>query len=132
MFLKFLYLYHDSLLTGYQVVTRIYLTLKEKLYANNLFDSIGKYLQHCNICHRRSPKEPGHKSYHTRIPYNFRPMSKISAYTKSMPLSNQSFKLHLFATCEVSNYVIVITIQKANVFSYSTEYFINLVLLKLS
>ena len=27
--------YHDSLLAGHQCVTRMYLTLKEKFYANN-------------------------------------------------------------------------------------------------
>ena len=38
-----LYQYHDSLLAGHQGVTRMYLTLKEKFYANNLFNFIRKY-----------------------------------------------------------------------------------------
>ena len=38
-----LYQYHDSLLAGHQGITRMYLTLKEKFYANNLFKSIRKY-----------------------------------------------------------------------------------------
>ena len=37
-----LYQYHASLLAGHQGVTRMYLTLKEKFYANNLFNSIRK------------------------------------------------------------------------------------------
>ena len=75
-----LYQYHDSLLAGHQGVTRMYLTLKEKFYANNLFNSIRKHVQSCDTCHKRSAKEPGYKAYHTRIPYDFRPMSRISAY----------------------------------------------------
>ena len=109
-----LYQYHDSLLAGHQGVTRMYLTLKEKFYANNLFNSIRKYVQSCHTCHTRSAKEPGHKAYHTRIPYDFRPMSRISADIKWMPLSNQGFNYILFATCEISNYVVGIPIQKAN------------------
>ena len=60
----------------------MYLTLKEKLYANNLFNSIRKYVQSCHTCHTRSAKELGYKAYHTRIPYDFRPMSRISADIK--------------------------------------------------
>ena len=74
-----LYQYHDSLLVGHRGATRMYLTLKEKLYANNLFNSIRKYVQSCHTCHTRSAKEPGYKAYCTRILYDFRPMSRISA-----------------------------------------------------
>ena len=41
-------------------------------------------------------------------------MSRISADIKWMPLSNQGFSYILFVTCEISNYVIDIPIQKAN------------------
>ena len=110
-----LYQYHDSLLAGHQGVTRMYLTIKEKFYANNLFNPIRKYVQSCHTCHTRSAKEPGYKAYHTRIPYDFRPMSRVSADIKWMPLTNQVFNYILFATCEISNYVVGIPIQKANV-----------------
>ena len=109
-----LYKYHDSMLAGHQGVTRMYLTLKEKFYAKNLFNFIRKYVQSYHTCHTRSAEEPGYKSYHTRIPYHFRLMSKISADIKLMPLSNQGFNYILFTTCEISNYVIGIPIQKAN------------------
>ena len=129
-----LYQYHDSLLAGHQGVTTMYVTLKEKFYANNLFIPIRKYVQSCHTCHTRSAKEPGYKAYHTRIAYDFRNMkqetevpeplqvsivtphetSRISADRKWMPLSNQGFNYILFATCEISNYVIDIPIQKAD------------------
>ena len=41
-------------------------------------------------------------------------MSRISADIKWMLFSNQGFNYILFATCEISNYVIGIPIQKAN------------------
>ena len=109
-----LYQYHDSLLAGHQGVTRMYFTLKEEFYVNNLINYIRKYLQSCHTCHTRSVKEPGYKSYHTRISYDFRPMSRISTDIKWMPLGNQCFNYILFATCEISNYVIGKHIQKAN------------------
>ena len=109
-----LYQYHDSLFAGHQGITRMYLTLKEKFYAKKLFNSIRKYVHSCHTCHTRVTKEQGYKAYHTRIPCDFRPMSKISADIKWMPVSNQGFNYILFATCEISNYVIGIHIQKEN------------------
>ena len=77
-----LYQYHDSLLAGHQGVTRMYLTLKEKVYANNLFNSIRKYVQIVILVIQDLLREPGYKAYHSRIPYDFRPMSRISADIK--------------------------------------------------
>ena len=48
------------------------------------------------------------------FPMTLRPMSRISADIKWMPLSNQGFNYILFATCEILNYVVGIPIQKAN------------------
>ena len=45
-----LYQYFDSLLAGHQGVNRMYLTLKDKFYANNFFNSIRKYVQSCHTC----------------------------------------------------------------------------------
>ena len=109
-----LYQYHHSLLAGHEGVTRIYITLKEKLYTNNLFNSIRKYVQNCHTCHTRYAKEPGYKAYHTRIPYDFRAMSRMSADMKWMPSSNQGCNFIMFTTCEITSYMIGISIQKAN------------------
>ena len=106
-----LYQYHDSLLAGHHSLTRMYLTLKEKFCANDLFNSIRKHVQYYHTCHTRPAKEPGYKAYHHRIPYDFRLVSKISADIKWMPLSNPGFNYILFATCEITNYVIDIPIH---------------------
>ena len=42
-------------------------------------------------------------------------MSRILADIKWMPLSNQGFNYILFATCKISNCMIDIHIQRANV-----------------
>ena len=47
-----LYQYHDSLLAGHQCVNRMYLTLKEKFYANTLFNFIIKHVQSWHTCHK--------------------------------------------------------------------------------
>ena len=96
----------------------MYLT---KFYASNLFNFIRKYLQSCHTCHTRSSKEPAYKAHYTRIPYDFRPMSRISADRKWIPLSNQDFNYILFAICEISNYVIGIPIKKANVVTIAED-----------
>ena len=93
--------------------TIMYLTLKRNATLTTCSiqsESIYKVVIHVT----GSAKESGNKSYHTRIPFGFRSMPKISAEKKWLPLSNQGFSHILFATCEVSNYVIGIPIQKVN------------------
>ena len=106
-----LYQYHYSLLAGHQGVTSMYLTSKVKFYGKILFNSIRKYAQSCHTCNTGSAKEPDFKSYHTRITYDFRPMSRISPDIKLIPLSNHGFNTFCFATYEISNYVIGIPMQ---------------------
>ena len=80
----------------------------------NLFNSIRKHVQSCHTCQTRSGKDPGYKSYHTIIPYDFILISRISADIKWMLLSNHIFNYILFYTCEISNYVIGIHIENTN------------------
>ena len=54
-------------------------------------------------------------------------MSRILADIKWMPLSNQGFNYILFATCEISNYVIGIPIQKANAVTIAEALLIRIV-----
>ena len=51
-------------------------------------------------------KEP--KAYHVRVPFDFKPMTRISCDIKHMPVSSKGYKFVLFVTCEVSNYAIAI------------------------
>ena len=52
--------------------------------------------------------EKGPKAYHVRVPFDFRPMTRLSCDIKHMPVSSKGYKYILFVTCEVSNYTIAI------------------------
>ena len=103
-----LYHYHDTLLAAHQGVTRMYLTIREKFFVPRLFDNIRRYVQSCDICQKTRNMEKGPKAYHVRVPFDFRPMTRLSCDIKHMPVSSKGYKYILFVTCEVSNYTIVI------------------------
>jgi len=111
---QILYQYHDTLLAGHQGVTRMYLTLKSKYYIYKLFESCRNYVQCCVDCQTRMAKDKEAAAQYARIPYDFRPMSRISADVKYMPPSSQGYKFILVITCEVSNYIIGVPLVRAN------------------
>ena len=107
-----LYYYHDSLLAGHQGVTRMYLTLREKFFVPNLFDCIQTYVQSCEICQVTQNRNKERKAYHIRVPFDFKPMTRLSYDIKHMPVSSKGYKYILFVTCEVSNYTVTIPLIK--------------------
>ena len=50
-------------------------------------------------------------AHYPRIPLSFRPMPEISAAVKHMPPSRLGYSYIFLCSCEVSNYVIGISIQ---------------------
>ena len=58
------------------------------------------------ICQKTCNMEKGPKAYHVRVPFDFRPMIRLSCDIKHMPVSSKGYKYILFVTCEVSNYTI--------------------------
>ena len=103
-----LYHYQDTLLAAHQGVTRMYLTIREKFFVPRLFDNIQRYVQSCDICQKTCNMEKGPEAYHVRVPFDFRPMTRLSCDIKHMPVSSKGYKYILFVTCEVSNYTIAI------------------------
>ena len=101
-----LYYYHDSLLAGHQGVTRMYLTLRQKYFIPYLFDAIRNYVLSCEKCQKTRLKNKGKSSHHERIPFDFRPMTTLSCDIKYMPTSSNQYKYILFATCDVTGYVV--------------------------
>ena len=108
------YHYHDTILAGHQGITRTYLTLKERFFSPNMFECLRNYVASCHTCQSRKDKEKDKMTHHLRIPYDFRPMSRLSCDIKYMPPSTEGYKFILFVTCEVSNYVIGIPLKQAN------------------
>ena len=84
-----------------------------------LFDNIQRYVQSCDICQKTCNIEKGAKAYHVRVPFDFRPMTRLSCDSKHMPVSSKGYKYILFVTCEVSNYTIVIPLFRKNSLSMS-------------
>ena len=110
-----LYYYHDTLLAGHQGVTRMYLTLRERYFVPNLFECIRNYILSCQQCQltRLEGKHP--KAHHIRIPYDFRPMTRLSMDVKDMPItSSQGHKHILIMACEISNYVLAAPLYSNN------------------
>ena len=107
-----LYYYHDSLLAGHQGVNRTYKTITQKFYVPFLFDSIRNYILSCDTCQRTRLQEQSPKAHHVRIPFDFKPMTSLSCDIKYMPTSNNQYKYILFATCDVSGYVVAMPLVK--------------------
>ena len=61
--------------------------------------------------------EKGSKAYHVRVPFDFRPMTRLSCDIKHMPVLSKGYKYILFVTCEVSNYTIAIPLFREDSFS---------------
>jgi hypothetical protein len=106
------YHYHDMMLAAHQGVIRMYLTLRAKFFTPHLFDNIRKYIQCCYQCQSRKDKANDPLAFHVRIPYDFRPMKRISCDIKYMPISAEGDKYILFACCEFSNYVVGIPMKE--------------------
>ena len=107
-----LYQYHDNIMAGHQGIQRTVLTLEERYYFPSMFDYVRKYLLCCQECQSRREKDADKAAYFPRIPLSFRPMSRISADIKYMPPSHLGFNYILLCTCEISNYVIGIPLEK--------------------
>ena len=101
-----MYHYHDGASASHQGVTRTYMTLREKFFAPYLFDNIRRYIQCCHHCQSRTDKEKDPDAEHVRVPYDFRPMSRVSIDIKHMPVSSEGYQYILFICCEFSNYVV--------------------------
>jgi len=91
---------------------RTYLTLRERFYVPLLFDNIRRYIQCCHLCQSRGSKPEGPDAEHIRIPYDFRPMSRLSIDVKYMPPSTEGYNYILLVCCEFSNYVIGIPLKQ--------------------
>ena len=69
----------------------MYLTLKEEFWSYPFLQVNQKVCKELYTCYSRPAKEPGCKFYNPIIPYDFRPMCRIAADLKWIPLLNQGF-----------------------------------------
>ena len=103
--------YHNNLLSSHQGILRTYLTIREKYFVPYLLDNLTKYVACCRICQARAAEPNTHQAHHLRIPYNFRPMARVSIDLKDMHPSECQHRHILLICCEFSNYVIGIPLK---------------------
>ena len=105
-----LYMYHDTLMAGHQGVTRTALTIKQRFQIPYLIEYLRRYIKGCITCQTRSKKLPGMKANYARVPDKYRPMAYISIDCKQMPPSNLGYNHILICTCEVTNFVVAVSL----------------------
>ena len=104
--LTLMYQYHDEILSAHQGATRTYLTLREKFWAPHLYQNIHSYIRCCYTCQTVMDKPEQHPASFMRLPYNYRPMSRLSMDIKDMPFPSEGFRYILVIACEFTNYVV--------------------------
>ena len=104
--LTLLYKYHDEIMSAHQGATRTYLTLREKYWSPHLYQNVHAYIRCCYTCQTVMEKSDQTSASYMRIPYNYRPMSRLSMDIKEMPNASEGFKYILVVACEFTNYVV--------------------------
>ena len=80
---KIITLYHSSLFTGYQGVIKMYLTINDKFFIQNLIYYLQSYMKGCHICQLACNEKPP-RQLQTRINPNYTPLSRLSIDLKVM------------------------------------------------
>ena len=94
---KIITLYHSSLFTGHQGVTKTYLTIGDKFFIPGLMQYLCSFIKGCHICQLARKDKPLTRWLQTRIYLNYRPLSRLSMDLKDMPKSYKGdrFILHI-------------------------------------
>ena len=105
-------LYHASLFAGHQGVIKTYITISDKVFIPNLMHYLRSYLKVCHICQLMRNEKPPSRQLQTRIPLNYRPMSRLSMDLKVM---SRSQKEHCYILCiidEMTNYLVTASLYQ--------------------
>ena len=110
---KIIALYHSSLFAGYQCVIKIYLTISDKCFIQNLIHYFRSYIKGCHICQFAQNEKPPVRKLQTRINPNYVPLSRLSIDLKVMPRLHKGHKFILCIIDEVTNYLMTVPIHQA-------------------
>ena len=102
-------LHHLSLFAGHQGMIKMYLTINDKFFIQNLIHYLRSYIKGCHICQLTRNEKPPSRQLQTRINLNYIPLSRLSMDLKVMPRSSKG---HKFILCidEVTNYLITVPV----------------------
>ena len=110
---KIIALYHKSLFAGHQGVIKIYLTISDKFFIQNLMHYLRSYIKGCHLCQLSHNEKPPSRHLQTRINPNFVPMSRLGMDLKVMPRSHKGHRYILCIIDEVTNYLVTVPIFQA-------------------
>ena len=103
-----LHTYHDSLLAGHQVPYRTAMTIRQKLFINNLMNKVKRYIKACHTCLKTKPKYMKNRPVYGCVPIDYAPMQDLSMDIKTMPQTFDGYHLLLVITCNQTNFMIAI------------------------
>ena len=110
---KIIVLYHTSLFAGQQGLIKMYLTMKDKFFIQNLMHYLRSFIKGCHICQLSRSNKPPTRQLQARIYLNYRLMSKLSMDLKVMPRSQKGHKFILCIIDEMMNYLITVPIFRS-------------------
>lgn len=104
-------IYHDSILSSHNGVTRTCLTLRRLFYIPGMYGKVAAFLRSCQICQERKGAHDVKIPLRPRLPVDTNIFSVVSIDIKSMPPSSDGHQHILVMVCEVSRYVIGVPLK---------------------
>ena len=106
--------YHDSLLSCHQGVSRTFSTIRSKFFIPGLYDKLVSYIRSCTICQQRKQPQARDNTppLHPRIFEDYVPFSELHIDLKQMFPSTEGFQYLLVMACVQTRFVIALPIRK--------------------
>ena len=105
---------HESLYSNHMGVGKTYLTLRKQFFIKNLYAKLTHYIRSCHQCQTQKVATDVDRPYEMRLPKFYRPLSRLSADLKKMPLSSSGNKFLLVIVCEITRYCYAFPLKKAD------------------
>jgi len=107
-------IYHGSMISMHQGVTRTFQKIRKKFYIVNLYQKLYDFIRTCTLCQRFSNPTDTEREYSMRVPTEYTTLSDISLDVKTMVESFSGYKFLAVATCNVTRYAIAEPLRKAD------------------
>ena len=110
----FLEQFHSSILGGHMGMSKCVLTLQQKFYCPILAYHVRMYIISCHVCQTFKNHKRFDRPFNRRIiDINAPALTHISMDIKHMPPSKDKFQYILVILCEVSNFIVAVTMKTA-------------------
>ncbi len=101
-------LYHSSLMTSHQGLTRTYYKIRQDFFTRNLYKYLHSYIMSCRVCSvmRDIPFNQKQNYWSSQVIHDFEIMESISMDLKVMPTSFHSYNYLLVMRCNHLRFII--------------------------